>query len=352
VIPRRSTRQVLQPGDLAPSTEEFAVAGVFNPAATRTADETVLIVRVVERAAEPRPGKVGLPRWHPETGPVVDWVAEDEVVYLDPRVVRLRKTGHIRLTFVSHLRVLRSADGFSFDASVVGPRIVPQEPYEEYGVEDPRVTSFGARRLITYVAVSRHGACTALLETADFEAFQRRGVILYPENKDAVLFPETLHGQYLMLHRPTPATAFGAPEIWLARSPDLVHWGEYEFLTGGAGAWELGRIGAGTPPIRVPEGWLEIYHGNAPSSVAGNPGPYAAGAFLLDLERPGRIVRRSAEPVMAPEAEFERNGFVPNVVFPTGIVECGGLVRIYYGAADSSVGVVEFMLQDILNALL
>jgi predicted GH43/DUF377 family glycosyl hydrolase len=224
----------------------------------------------------------------------------------------------------------------------------PSHEYEAYGMEDPRITAINDSFYITYVAVSRHGAATALVSTQNFRAFQSHGLIFCPENKDVVLFPETIDGQYLALHRPTTAHVFSRPEIWLATSPDLLHWGRHQPILGASGAWDRGRIGAGTPPIRTSEGWLAIYHGNDKGDGDRGIGSYGAGLLLLDLDDP-RKIRRAFGPILVAETEYECQGFVPNVVFPTGIIQRGETVLIYYGAADTSTAVVELRLSDLLE---
>ena len=161
-------------------------------------------------------------------------------------------------------------------------------------MEDPRITRLGDTFYFTYVAVSRHGACTALASTTDFKTFKRHGIIFPSENKDVLLFPETIDGDYVALHRPNPRYQFSPPEIWLARSPDLVHWGRHAVLRVGASPWETGRIGGGVPPMRVPGGWLEIYHGS--TRETGGVGRYVAGALLLDAENPAVVIGRTSEP--------------------------------------------------------
>ncbi len=157
-----------------------------------------------------------------------------------------------------------------------------------------------------------------------------------------VLFPEKIGGEYVALHRPNAATPFCRPEMWIARSPDLIHWGRHECLHGGGAEWETGRVGAGTPPVRVDDGWLEIYHGNRKPTRPGEVGMYSTGVLLLDRDNPAKILRRTAASVFEPTADFERKGFVPDVVFPTGIVEKENSYLVYYGAADSCTAVVEF----------
>ena len=223
----------------------------------------------------------------------MEWVPDAELEPIDPRVVRRKADGLVRLTFLSHLRVVRCGDGRSVE-SVTEVCFTPQSEWEEFGVEDARITPLDGRFWFTYVAVSRHGAATALASTTDFRTFDRHGIIFCPENKDVVLFPQRVGGAYAALHRPNGATPFTRPEMWLARSPDLTHWGRNEPLYGGSGAWETGRIGAGPPPIRTADGWLALYHGNRHPTRPGEVGAYAAGALLLDLENPARVLCRTA----------------------------------------------------------
>jgi len=351
MIARLRSRRLLGPEDIPPSQEDLRVVGAFNPGVIDTGDGITLLVRVAEEARERRTGFVALPRWdRAESRIVIDWLAQDTLIADDQRVVTIRSTGLKRLTFFSHLLVAHSRDGWNIDA--LGPtRIWPASELEEFGMEDPRVTALDGRYYFTYVAVSRHGAATALASTGDFRTVERLGVIFPPENKDVVLFPQRLDGEFFALHRPNPAQHFTPPEIWLASSADLTHWGHHAPLLCGKGPGEAGRIGAGTPPIRTPMGWLALYHGNGPGAASpAGVGTYCAGAVLLDLDRPGRIIGRCS-PVLVPETHYERHGFVPDVVFPTGIVQREETVLIYYGAADQATAVAQVRLHDLLCAL-
>jgi predicted GH43/DUF377 family glycosyl hydrolase len=350
LLKRHFERLLLSPADLEPSRDEFEVVGVFNPGAIVAGDEVVLLVRVAERPRERRPGFTASPRWVPGAGLEIDWLPNDSIQVLDPRVVKRKADGLVRLTFLSHLRVVRCGDGRAV-REVTDVRFLPASALEEFGVEDPRITAFGGRYYFTYVAVSRHGAATALASTTDFRRFQRHGVIFCPENKDVVLFPEPIGGAYAALHRPNAATPFCRPEMWLAHSPDLIHWGHHQCLHGGDAAWETGRVGAGTPPVRVDAGWLEFYHGNRQPTRPGEVGMYSTGVLLLDGENPAQILRRTAASIFEPTAAFERTGFVPDVVFPTGIVATGSSYLVYYGAADCGTAVVEFSQDELLSVL-
>src|SRR5262245_40236930 len=223
VTRRLFTRVLIRPEDVAPACDGFEVIGTFNPGVVRTEHGITLLVRVAERPRARAPGFVDLPRWSGGRI-VVDRFHESDVQPLDPRVVRIRETGLTRLTFVSHLRLAISQNGETVD-SISGPIVWPEHLLEEYGMEDPRITALEGRYQVTCVCVSRHGAATALLTTTDFQRFDRRGIIFCPENKDVVLFPERIAGDFVALHRPNGATPFTRPELWIARSPDLLHWG-------------------------------------------------------------------------------------------------------------------------------
>jgi predicted GH43/DUF377 family glycosyl hydrolase len=370
MVPRLFNACLCRPGDLRPSRDDLEIVGTFNPGAIAFSDEVILLVRVAERPRERRVGYTALPRWQAGAGLTVDWIADAEIDLLDARVVRRKYDGLVRLTFASHLRILRSRDGRSIDRED-DVRFEPQTEFEEFGVEDPRITRIGDTYWITYVAVSRHGPATALASTTDFQTFKRYGVIFPTENKDVVLFPEAMGGAYVALHRPVGGTPFTQPEIWLARSADMMHWGRHQVVLGagtmsddsGDSGWDAARVGAGAPPIRTPDGWLEIFHGSTKpagdrrgsgvgnDSGASGVGAYFAAALLLDLDEPHRVVRKSSVPILVPETDFEREGFVPNVVFPTGVVERGDTLLVYYGAADTVCAVVELSKADVLAAM-
>ena len=348
MISRLFESLLLCPEDVKPSRDDCKVIGVFNPGAIKVRDEVVLLVRVAENPIQERPGFVGLPYW--ENGSrVVQWVAEDELDVADPRVVRWKHDRLLRLTSISHLQVFRKRDGDS--AWVPGPMILPDSPLEEFGIEDPRITQIDQTYWITYVAVSRHGVATALASTTDMVTFKRHGLIFCPENKDVVLFPQRIAGHYVALHRPNPNSHFSPPQIWLARSTDFMHWGQHQILYSGHANWESDRVGGGTPPVLLDEGWLHLYHGSQRSERQDQVGAYSVGALLLDRDDPSIILARSSQPIMVPTADFEQNGFVPGVVFPPAMMVQGETLSVYYGAADTSVGVVGFSRAKMLAAL-
>ena len=348
---RLSCQRILGPEHLTPSDPRLKVVGAFNPGAAMLGDETILLVRVVEQVIDDRDDAEASPRYVPGQGLTIDWLPVEDLAYEDPRVYRDRHTGFERLRFISHLKVVRSTDGRTVSDDLAGPAILPTTAYETYGIEDPRITRIGDVYYITYVGVSPHGVATCLMSTRDFISFERHGIIFPPENKDVLLFPERIAGDYVAMHRPVPLMQMRPPEMWIAHSPDLIHWGRHQHLLGATRHWERSRIGGGTPPIRTPRGWLSLYHASERREGDTGPGAYTAGALLLDLENPRRVLAQAHDPVMRPREDWERQGFVNDVVFPTAMIEHDQQLWVYYGAADCATAVAVFDQADILAML-
>jgi len=252
----------------------------------------------------------------------------------------------------SHLTLARSEDGYRFNIDEK-PWVEPAEdpefgPYEEFGIEDPRITPMEDAFYITYTAFSRHGPRVAIGRTRDFVTFERVSLATEVPNKDAVLFPQKIRGQYAMLDR--PGGYHGVPgAVWIQYSPDLVHWGRARVVLGPEPGWGSTKLGVSTPPVRTEAGWLVLYHG-VRSTGAGTL--YRVGAMLLDLEHPERVLGYASHFIFGPEETYERTGDVPNVVFPCGmIVEPDGKVKMYYGAADTCIGLAEAHLDDLLRSI-
>jgi predicted GH43/DUF377 family glycosyl hydrolase len=226
---------------------------------------------------------------------------------------------------------------------------MPANRLEEYGCEDPRATFIDGVWHITYVSVSRLGISTSRLTTTDFRSFERHGVMFLPDQKDVVLFPGRVGGRYAALTRPMPQSFGRVLGVWIAYSDDLIHWGDHAPLAlPRQGMWDALRTGAGATPFRVPEGWLEIYHG------VDRRTRYALGAILLDADDPSRVIARSPEPILVPTAPYEREGLFNDVVFTCGHVNLdpeGREIRVYYGAADSRLAAADFAVREILDQL-
>ena len=258
---------------------------------------------------------------------------------------------------ISHLTVARSKNGLDEWAVEPEPLLAPDEDVasEQWGFEDPRVVWVEelGRFVITCTAYGPAGPAVYLATTEDFTTVERYGVIRHPEDKNAALLPHRVDGKWLLLHR--PKTEFGGArgEILLSRSADLDSWSTPEqVMQPRTGAWwDSLRIGIGPPPLRTEHGWLLLYHG-VKSTVGGDI--YRGGLALLDLDEPTRVLRRLPSWVLAPQADYERTGDVPNVVFPCGLIHdtATGEVRLYYGAADTSICLATAQLDELLEAVL
>jgi predicted GH43/DUF377 family glycosyl hydrolase len=346
-MPTRSpANPVIRPSDVPPSRPDFEVIGALNAAAVRLGEETLLLLRVVERPRNPDPSVYLAPVYDPAEGKLTLLSFPKGAPgfdFSDPRGIGTPQGAY--LTGISHLRLARSRDGVHFTVEKE-PALFPANESETFGIEDPRVTPVGADFYVTYVAVSRLGIVTCLARTRDFRTFERLGIIFPPDNKDGMLFPESIAGKYYALHRPS-TSGFGRPEIWLAESPNLLDWGHHRRLIGlRPNGWEDARIGGGAPPFRSPPGWLAIYHG------AGVDNRYCLAALLLDLAQPWKVLARSERPILEPEADYERQGFFGNVVFTCGATVENDRVRVYYGAADTCMALAEFSLEEILGSLI
>jgi predicted GH43/DUF377 family glycosyl hydrolase len=222
----------------------------------------------------------------------------------------------------------------------------PEGPYEAYGIEDARITQIEGAYYLNYTAASSCGVVTALARTRDFKTFERLGIIFGPDNKDVALFPEKINGRYQTLHRPAVKHA-GLPSIWTASSDNLLDWGRHEIvISPRAASWDCERVGAGASPLKTPDGWLTLYH------AADHNTRYCLGALLLDLKKPWEVIARSREPFFVPEAPYEREGFMPNVVFHNGTIDLGdGTLELYYGGADLVTCGAQVKTADLLAHL-
>ena len=252
---------------------------------------------------------------------------------------------------ISHLCAARSAngiDGWRIDPEptlVANPREYPEEIW---GIEDPRITYVPEleKYAVAYTSFARGGPGVSLALTKDFRSFERFGVIMPPEDKDAALLPRRVNGYWAMIHR--PVTTLGA-HMWISFSPDLRHWGSHKVILEArrGGWWDANKIGLCSPPIETAKGWLTIYHGvrhTASGSI------YRLGLALFDLERPDVCLQRGESWMFGPEAPYERTGDVNDVVFPCGqtIDEDGDGIKLYYGAADSCVALATGSVNNLL----
>jgi len=254
----------------------------------------------------------------------------------------------------SHLCAARSrngVDGWRIDPSPTLVADPDNYPEELWGIEDPRITHVPelGQYLITYTSFSRGGPGVSLARTEDFRKFERFGVIMTPEDKDAALIPRRIAGHWAMIHRPT--TALGS-NIWISFSPDLRHWGSHKLvLEARRGAWwDAKKIGLSPPPIETETGWLLLYHG-VRETASGSL--YRLGMCLLDLDRPEVCLVRGDTWIFGPEEMYEREGDVDNVVFPCGYTlgTDGDTLNVYYGAADTCIALATASVRALLEWL-
>jgi len=189
-----------------------------------------------------------------------------------------------------------------------------------------------------------------MAKTKDFKTFVRLENPFLPFNRNGVLFPKKFDGEYLLLSRPSDSghTPFG--DIFVSRSKDLVYWGKHRHVmsSGGSGWWQTLKIGGGPAPIETSEGWLMFYHGVTNTC---NGYVYSIGSVILDLDNPAKVKYRCKNFVMTPEEWYEERGFVPNVLFPCAVLVDGetGRIAVYYGAADTYVGLAFTTVDEIVK---
>ena len=342
---RSKQNPLLNPKDIKPSSKTMTVECLLNPGVFRFENKIWLLVRVAERP-EQAEGWVALPMYN-EKGEIeiVGFDKKDPDLDLtDPRIIRHK--GKDYLTTLSHLRLLCSDDGIKFYAPLGYNPIFGKDKLEAYGIEDCRVTEIEGTFNLTYTMVSHHGVGVGLIQTRDWKNLDRKGMIFPPHNKDCALFSEKIRGKYYALHRPS-SPQLGGNYIWLAESPNLLHWGNHQCIaTTREAMWDSARVGAGAAPIKTTKGWLEIYHG------ANADHRYCLGALLLDLHDPSKVIARSEQPIMEPTADYELKGFFGNVIFTNGHVVEGDALHLYYGASDEVICSAQFSINEILDTLL
>ena len=332
---------LLLPKDVRPSAEGLQVICLLNPGVFIFDQKIWLLVRVAESIKQVE-GWAFLPALNDDGKlDIIEVPLNDpDLIATDARVFNYQGLDY--LTTVSHLRLLSSADGISFAEEKGYPGLFGSGQLERFGIEDCRVSLIDGVYYLTYTAVSDSGVGVGMQTTRDWQHFERKGMILPPHNKDVAIFEEKIRGNYYALHRPS-SKDIGGNYIWLAESPDGLHWGNHKCIVKTRqGMWDSERVGAGAAPIKTDRGWLEIYHG---ATLANR---YCLGAFLLDLEDPSIVLARTVDPIMVPTERYELSGFFGFVVFTNGHLVKGDELTIYYGAADEFVCGATFSIQEIL----
>lgn len=282
---------------------------------------------------------------------------------------------------VIRLGLAVSDNGYDFKRVSDEPVFVPSANGFDAGcVEDPRIVKFGQYYYVTYAtrhyhpgkywlkggpasnsecpehfpyALRKNATATGLAITKDFKNWIRAGRMTSPivDDRDVIIFPEKIRGQYVLLHRPMEWTGsrYGTdePAMWISFSQDLLHWPKSTLLAKAAMDWER-KIGGNTVPIKTPHGWLTLYH------AVGDDGFYRLGAMLLDLEEPANVTHRAKQCLLEPLEDYELQGCYegPGVVFPCGSVVIDKKLFVYYGAADKYIGLATCQMDELLDYLL
>lgn len=290
----------------------------------------------------PRPAGSTELVWRYDGNPIIDRhpipcahaVYNSAVLPFDGRFVGVFRVEH--KTRMPYLHLGWSDDGIRWNIEHKPLELAGADPdiaKMEYAY-DPRLTKVEDHYYIQWCN-GYHGPTIGLARTRDFLRFEQLENAFLPYNRNGVLFPRRINGRYAMLSRPsdTGHTRFG--DIFYSESPDMEFWGRHRHvMSRGPQWWQDTKIGAGPSPIETSEGWLLFYHGVLNSC---NGFVYSTGVALLDLERPWKVIYRSAEHILTPEAPYETTGTVPNVVFPTAAL-CDaptGRIALYCGAADT-----------------
>ena len=346
MVKRFTQNPILTTKDIAPSQPGMVVECVLNPGVFHFENKTWLLLRVAERPAQ-NEGMVSFPVLREDGSmEILEFEKNDPNVDLsDARMVGYKAKTY--LSTISHLRLVCSDDGVHFYEPADFPtKIFGQGPLETFGIEDSRVSLLDGVYHLTYTQVSENGVGVGFMRTRDWRHFSREGMIIPPHNKDCALFEEKIGDKYYCLHRPS-GIALGGNFIWLASSPDLLHWGGHQcILRTREGSWDCARVGAGAAPIKTEKGWLEIYHG------ADHKHRYCLGAVLLDLDDPSKVLARSKDPLFEPTADYELTGFFGKVVFTNGHLVDGDQITMYYGASDEVICGATLSIDDILSNIL
>ena len=353
------TKLLLKPEDFKPSFDSFKIEGVFNPAAVRLPNKKIFLYVRVAEVFKSRKNEYVYPQIISRDGYVIkkNNISLDKIKFIDDSFFYL-KNGRYIIRNISHFRkVVLDESGFKIGKIEQKPSFTGISGESDYGVEDPRIVKIKNKYFMTYVSVSLEKGVSSSLAVSFFllnlKKWSRKGIIFREQNKDVVLFPEKINNKYVFLHRPSGVFNFTKPSIWISYSKDLVYFGKEEpIIKPRENSWDSEKVGSGPPPIKTKKGWLLIYHGVSKKS---GKNVYCAGAVLLDLKNPEKILARTPKnrPLFKPEEKYEKKGFVDNVVFPTGLIKDlnNKDLLIYSGAADKYITVKKIPLNEILDSL-
>lgn len=252
-----------------------------------------------------------------------------------------------------------STDGVRITQRLPEPVYVPREPLEQKsqpgsnsGCEDPRLTLLGDRIYMAYTAYEGKGHTRVALTWIELDDFLHQRwqwsapMAISPpdvDDKDAFIFPEKVDGKYMIIHRISGHIDYGFSETLDFGKDHYID--EHRWISPRNGLWDSKKVGAAAPPVKTKDGWIMLYHGVSEDGV------YRAGALLLDLLNPLKLLARTDDPILEPEMPYEKEGQVNNVVFPCGNVLMGDKLFVYYGGGDSVVSVATIAVDELLKVL-
>lgn len=328
------------------------------------------------------------------------------VIYEDGRFYLFERCAGQLRPFICTIGLLVSDDGIHFeqvgDHPVFRPEDcgTPQQPGSPYGsVQDPRVVKIDGLYYLTFAyrpyAWSSHptgigvpdshesefpgvkrapndtfSAGSSNVQAGRPDNLTRSGIAVSNDlhewrfhswvsapdidDRDVILFPEKIHGRFVVLRRPLqwvgPRYGVTGPSIWLSESVNLQDWSDPKLVARAEFPWEDNRIGGSTPPIKTEHGWLVLFHGVQTVDASIKRVVYRVGAMMLDLEDPSQVIARPSDYVMEPETYYERFGaYIPNVIFPTANVVKDGLVYLYYGCCDTAIALATCPLDELID---
>lgn len=266
----------------------------------------------------------------------------------------------------TNLGMATSADGVTWDVAaqplqMPGAAAFGLEDGDLRRVYDPRLHVIDGRLVLCLATDTNHGVIGSVVEASDdLRSFKVLSTTL-PDNRNLVLFPERIGGQYVRLDRPFPVYSRGRDrfDMWLSRSPDLRYWGDHRLVLGVEHVpYANDKIGPAAPPIRTKDGWLCIFHAVDRDETRGKNGwegkwtkRYSAGVCLLDLNDPSKVVGMAKTPLIFPEASYETSGgFRDHVIFPTAaVLESSGEVKIWYGAGDAYMALATAHVDQLVG---
>lgn len=306
---------------------------------------------------EEKPKDHKLPVWRYSSNPVIDRNPVKGIARIFNSAVMKYEDGFVGIFRAEttngrpHLHLGWSKDALEWEINEKRIEMVDEDgkshmPNYAY---DPRLIKVEDEYIIIWCTDFK-GAALGMARTKNFKTFIRIENPFLPFNRNGVLFPRKINGNYILLSRPSDSGHTNFGDIFLSESPDLVYWGKHRHVMnkGGEGWWQAVKIGGGPAPIETSEGWLMFYHG-----VTGtcNGFVYSMGAVILDRDEPSKVKYRAKSFVLTPETWYEERGFVNNVVFPCATLHdsATGQIAIYYGAADTYVGLAFTTVEEIVT---